>query len=242
MKTSPTKRAFTMTEMLTVIAVIGVLLALLFPAIKSSILKAETNKAQVAISSLATALKAYYTEYGQWPIAYVLPTTVPTPSPYEDFIVDHNVIALLSGQDPSSPTYPGGANPLAWCDTGRNGLAYGQSPGGATIRGNPRHIVFLEFKQADIRTSSIVDNNNRDFFSDPWSKPYHFRLDVTYQNQVDYPFTGPAVAVRTLPGIGSLIWSVGPDGQYNQNDTLATVLPLAFLTQNRLNKDNVTSW
>ncbi len=62
-----TKRAFTLIELLTVIAIIGVLIALLFPAIKSALGKAEASKAQTAIAGLSTAFQHYYTEYGKWP-------------------------------------------------------------------------------------------------------------------------------------------------------------------------------
>lgn len=223
--------AFTLIELLTVIAIIAILAGLLFPAIQSSMKKAEGAKAQTAIHSLATALSAYYTEYGKWPIAYA----GAVPAQYEDFIVDHNLIALLSGQDPSSASYLPTPNPIALMDTSNDGLNYGPSTG--TVQGNPRKIVFLEFKQADIKSSASIDNKG--FFADPWGKPYHFRLDVNYQNQIDYPF---AAAGKALPGVGFLIWSAGPDGQYKQNDVVSTVSPLVLTSQDPKNKDNVKNW
>jgi type II secretory pathway pseudopilin PulG len=56
-----------MIELLTVIAIIGILAAMLFPAIKGAITKAKETKARSAVAGLTTAFKAYYTEYGKWP-------------------------------------------------------------------------------------------------------------------------------------------------------------------------------
>jgi prepilin-type N-terminal cleavage/methylation domain-containing protein len=58
---------FTLIELLTVIAIIAILVSLLFPAIKVSLAKAEVLRAQTTASQLATAFKAYYTEFGYWP-------------------------------------------------------------------------------------------------------------------------------------------------------------------------------
>lgn len=230
-KTFTTNRAFTLIELLTVIAIIGVLVALLFPAIKSSMLKAETSKAQAAISSgLATAFKSYYTEYGKWPIAY----SIVNP-PYEDFVVDKAMVALLSGDDVggTSITYPGPTVYHPYVDTAF-GPPYAQS-GNAIIQGNPRKIVFLEFKTKDIDTSAATSG----YFLDPWGRHYHFRLDVNYANVVNYPF---AVQLpQTLITTGFLIWSVGPDGQYDQIDVVVSPSPLV-VTSSQKNKDNVKSW
>jgi type II secretory pathway pseudopilin PulG len=60
-------------ELLTVIAIIAVLAGLLFPMIKIVLTRAEVAKAQQAVGGLATAFRAYYTEYGKWPDVTVNP-------------------------------------------------------------------------------------------------------------------------------------------------------------------------
>ena len=93
----------------------------------------------------------------------------------------------------------------------------------------------LEFKTKDIDTSAATSG----YFLDPWGRHYHFRLDVNYANVVNYPF---AVQLpQTLITTGFLIWSVGPDGQYDQIDVVVSPSPLV-VTSSQKNKDNVKSW
>src|SRR5882724_8922947 len=115
------KRAFTLIELLTVIAIIGVLIALLFPAIKSALGKAETAKAQTSIAGLATAFKSYYTEYGKWPATTTDPSGIISTTNW--------MVALLRGEDKS------GADPAM---------------PNVTYYGNPRKIRFLEMKTQDL--------------------------------------------------------------------------------------------
>ena len=60
-------RAFTLVELMIVISIIAVLVALLFPAIKIAMLKAETGNAKGTIMSIASAFKALDREYSGWP-------------------------------------------------------------------------------------------------------------------------------------------------------------------------------
>lgn len=61
------KGAFTLIELLTVLAVIGVLAALLFPAIRAARRSALTAKTRVQFNQWVTALESFRSEYGYYP-------------------------------------------------------------------------------------------------------------------------------------------------------------------------------
>lgn len=66
---SRTSRAFTLIELLIVIAIIGILMALLFPAVNGAIDAARKAQAKNDVTQIATAVTAYETEYGKLPNA-----------------------------------------------------------------------------------------------------------------------------------------------------------------------------
>lgn len=65
--TSPRTSGFTLVELLTVIAIIAVLMGLLFPTIGAVKESARKAQAKNDVTQLATAVRAYYTEYGRYP-------------------------------------------------------------------------------------------------------------------------------------------------------------------------------
>jgi len=68
MKTCLRKRkAFTLIEMIVVIAIIAMLVGLLFPAIGQAIRVARRARAKTEVTNLHTAFRAYYAEFGRWP-------------------------------------------------------------------------------------------------------------------------------------------------------------------------------
>jgi prepilin-type N-terminal cleavage/methylation domain-containing protein len=210
---SRTHRGFTLIELLSVIGIIAVLVALLFPAIKSALIKAEVTRAQSGISNLSTALRAYYTEYGKWPV---------TDTAYSSYIIDQNFVALLGGANPATPPIPTGYT--------YNNYSGNFGPiGTAIFNGNPRGIHFLDFKASDLDVGGT--------YIDPWKHPYYVRFDYTYADLVEDPFTGNGSALKTNLSAGFLIWSSGPDNLYdNYGDSLPAY------TISPVNVDNVKSW
>lgn len=60
-------RGFTLIELLIVIAIIGILMALLFPAVQTALDAAKKAQAKNDVTQLATAITAYEVEYGRLP-------------------------------------------------------------------------------------------------------------------------------------------------------------------------------
>jgi prepilin-type N-terminal cleavage/methylation domain-containing protein len=60
-------RAFTLIELLIVIAILGILMALLFPAVQGALDSAKRAQAKNDVVQIATAVTAYETEYGRLP-------------------------------------------------------------------------------------------------------------------------------------------------------------------------------
>ncbi|HST29893.1 MAG TPA: prepilin-type N-terminal cleavage/methylation domain-containing protein [Chthoniobacterales bacterium] len=66
------RRAFTLLELIVVIAIIVVLAGLLFPAVQSILDRAKKVQAKNDLTQIVTAVTAFYTEYGKYPLT---PTT-----------------------------------------------------------------------------------------------------------------------------------------------------------------------
>lgn len=78
------RNAFTLIELLIVIAILGILMALLFPVVATAIDNARRTQAKNDVTQIATAIAAYEVEYGRLP----LPTSTE---------VDQALLALLNG-------------------------------------------------------------------------------------------------------------------------------------------------
>jgi prepilin-type N-terminal cleavage/methylation domain-containing protein len=63
----PERSAFTLIELLIVIAIIGILMSLLFPAVNTAIDAARKAQAKHDVVQIATAVIAYEAEYGRLP-------------------------------------------------------------------------------------------------------------------------------------------------------------------------------
>jgi prepilin-type N-terminal cleavage/methylation domain-containing protein len=63
--------AFTLIELLTVIAIIGILAGLLLPAIARAKVQAQKKKAQLEVTQIAVAIQAYESDYSKFPVSSV---------------------------------------------------------------------------------------------------------------------------------------------------------------------------
>ena len=193
------RNAFTLIELLTVIAIIAILIALLFPAIKSSLQKAEIAQAQNDVKNIEGALKAYYTEYGKWP--------------------NGNGIATDYSYGSPPPLYPNYCGNYGLMDTLRS--IQDSDPGGCgngMFVNNPRKIQFIE-----IPTKSLDQYGN---FLDPWKHPYQITLDTGFDNICQNLAAGGPSPVGLPPNAVTnrnvVVWSFGPDGIAGTKDDITS--------------------
>jgi prepilin-type N-terminal cleavage/methylation domain-containing protein len=67
--------AFTLIELLVVIAIIAVLLGLAFPVFQGVLDRAKKAQAKSDVTQIVTAVNAFYTEYGKYPMSAITDAT-----------------------------------------------------------------------------------------------------------------------------------------------------------------------
>jgi prepilin-type N-terminal cleavage/methylation domain-containing protein len=229
-------RAFTLIEMLVVIAIIGILAGLLLPALSKGKTKALIGQAKNEEQNLLAAIGQYDTEYSRPPgvspngndITYGLPTALlPSgmPGPSDNNVTSNSDLMCIL-MDINAQVNLNHAK-------------------------NPRNIVTYNAKQAsatNLPGFSIIDNQLRD----PWGTPYVITLDMNGDNYCMDAFYGSKAVANpsgtTTQGLNGLqdyynsgyyevrgpamVWSFGPDKNVN---------PGAAANASS-NTDNVLSW
>ena len=193
------KLAFTLIELLVVIAIIVVLMGLLFPVVSAVREQGRKVQAKNDITQILNAVKAYYTEYGKYPVD---PSTIA------------GTTDMSFGQHPTN----GGGNNCVVIDVLRNNISPTLSASGTTVAAlNPRQIVFLEAPsvkdesapKAGVSTTSSAGVVG--IWYDPWGTQYNLALDVNYDNQIDKLVHGYNDTNFSTINTGILLWSYGKD-------------------------------
>lgn len=197
--------AFTLIELITVILIIAILAAALMSATTGMFDRARKVQAKNDITQLVTAINAYYTEYGKYPVA-----------------------DTLQGQADTLFGKPGGAHGN---DEVMNVLRSINAAPNASYVLNPRQIMFMNIPNAKSATSpkegiaaqAVTSPNGAAVavgaFVDPWGNPYMLAIDCNYDGytQDSSPYTDLNYSTvggqSNLVQVGCFALSWGKDSQ-----------------------------
>lgn len=254
------RSGFTLVELLTVIAIIGILAGMLVPVLTAAKKRAQVAKAKLEISSLVNAIQAYDTDYGRFPITKAEQTSAGgndfttgmvfgpgrngnnTGYSYDN---NSNCIAILMDMT----AFPDGS-PTPPTD----------HPNYNHIK-NPKQVKYLDARPSDYNPGSPADQpvggvDRTGIYRDPWGNPYIITMNASYNEQgtSDLLYSLQSVSqdgANSKSGYNGLsnpvdsngngnnflsrgkvmVWSAGPDKTYDIGPAIAGK-----------NKDNVVSW
>jgi prepilin-type N-terminal cleavage/methylation domain-containing protein len=182
---SHNSRAFTLIELLVVIAIIIILAGLLFPAYQAVQNQARKTQAKNDLSQIVTAVNAYYTEYGKYPLVAGADTIYGAGGTLNDdlFYTLRAVNAGANGGDVLNP------RKIVFI-----------SPPDVKDPANPRSGI------------GAPTGTGPGQYYDPWGTSYAIEIDGDYNNQIlvnPYALNAGATPLQ----LGVIAWSFGKDGQ-----------------------------
>jgi prepilin-type N-terminal cleavage/methylation domain-containing protein len=151
------RHGFTLIELLIVIGIIGVLIGLLFPAVRGVMESARRQQARQGCKAIETAIKAYYNDYGRFPLQ------------------TSSAASQLYQPGTTAPAYLMMIRVLRGLDTTNNprGIAYLDVPQKALFMGT---VTTPEGGYADSQYGVFVD---------PWDMPFRVMADWANSNFVN---------------------------------------------------------
>jgi prepilin-type N-terminal cleavage/methylation domain-containing protein len=220
--TAPTSRsAFTLIELLTVIAIIAILMGLLFPAIGTIKESARKTQAKNDVTNIVAAVKQYYTEYGKYP-------------PVQEGASTSETDVIIGDEEAGAV-----ADNSALFNTLRS-IAEGLNSN-PDYKYNPRRIVFFEGKSATdpaAPRAGFADSQQakkKGCFFDPWGKQYCVVIDTNYDNLIKLDEQYNDFGATNAPRVGVGAFSLGKDGK------LGTKGDKTY-RKGTTNSDDVISW
>ncbi len=179
---SQSSRGFTLIELLTVIAIIAILMGLLFPVMGKVKETARKVQAKNDAVQIVTAVKAYYTEYGKYPVGA---QSGDDTNDYKASSTDHKDLMDILRVPLATGTYPLNPRKIVFLDVpAAKKTAHAEARGGICSDGH---------------------------FHDPWGGIYQIRIDNNYNNIVPNPYAPDTGAGFASVNTGVIVWSLGKD-------------------------------
>src|SRR3954447_8677230 len=157
-----TRTGFTLIELLVVIAIIAVLMGLALPAYQSVQSAAKKTQAKNDLVQIVTAVNAFYTEYGKYPL--------PSGTSGDEYTCGASGPSSKQLLDALRGVEPAGGNSL-----NPKQIVFINAPD-AKDQDNPR--------------GGIKAANGQ--WYDPWGSRYTIRIDADYNNEVPNPYSSGA--------------------------------------------------
>ena len=241
-----TIRRFTLVEMLTVVAIIGILAGLIIPTVIIAQNRGRETQAKTDISSIMTALKQLKSDYNRCLVRtgttefYVGGVRVPN-SKVSSFSCNlhssnqnHHVVRIDNGSETSTDDNVYDAM-IAELSAPKNSVIRGETQSECV---NRRRKTYLDPKNGFNPTQAYTTPENREkLWRDPWGNPYviYIGADADHQIVMDNCTARPAA--------GLTVYSFGPNGidDHGCNVSLDTCTYTSN-GNNHKNHDDIVSW
>ncbi len=220
--------AFSLVELLTVIAIIGILASLVLAVLGEVRIKARKTLAHIQASDIANAIQAYDSAYGHFPISSGVQTIAGT----GDFTYGGAVFtsAIANGTLPASDSVytTNNSEVIAILMDLTNYPSQNTTPPyGPTAnlnhQKNSKQIDFLNAKLSGWEPGQggtpVPGVGNDLVYRDPWGNPYIISLDLNYDGHCQDAFYSLDSVSQNPPGT---FVPTGYNGLINQNLTPAT--------------------